>query len=268
LRASIPTPTISAIEIGPLTIHFYALCIIAGVAVAISLGNLRFSRRDPGLRGVVQDISIWAIPAGVIGGRIYHVATSPDRYFGAGGSPIEVFAIWNGGLGIWGAISLGALAAFVAYKRSAKSRALPSFAFFADALAPGLLLAQAIGRWGNWFNGELFGRPLDAPWSLEIPRYLRPAGFEQFTTFHPTFLYESLWCIAIAITLMLLSTSLKPGSLFWLYVAAYSAGRFFIESLRIDEAHSFAGLRLNQYVATLITLGACVAFTKNQRTNR
>ena len=262
MRLSIPTPTTSAVEIGPLTIHFYALCIIAGVAVAIWLGNRRFTKAFLDVEGVVADIAIYAIPAGVIGGRLYHVVTTPEKYFGADGYWQDIFKIWNGGLGIWGAIALGTLAAFFAYKKSAQKRDLPPFSDFADALAPGLLLAQAIGRWGNWFNGELFGRPLDTPWALSIPEYLRPRGFESYSTFHPTFLYESLWCLFLTFILIRLTPQCKGGSLFALYVAGYSCGRFFIEALRIDQAHTIGGLRLNQYVSLLLCAAGTLVFTR------
>ena len=268
MRLSIPTPNTSVVEIGPLTIHFYALCIITGVALVIWLGNRRFTASDSSLHGVVSDVAIVAVPMGVIGGRLYHIVTTPEKYFGSSGSLVDIFKIWNGGLGIWGAISLGTLAALLTYKRMARTRELPHFAIFLDALAPALLFAQAIGRWGNWFNGELFGRPLEAPWALEIPRYMRPAGSEQFETFHPTFLYESLWCALLAIVLLNLPKSLKSGSLFALYIAGYSFGRFFIEGIRIDQAHTIAGLRLNQYVAALIALGGIVAFAKISRAQR
>lgn len=261
----IPTPTTSAFEFGQLTIHFYALCIILGVAVALWLGNKRFVKEFPSATGLIADVAIYAIPAGVIGGRLYHVATSPEGYFGSSGNPLDIFKIWKGGLGIWGAIALGTLVAFMSYRHIAKSRELPSFLFFADALAPGLLIAQGIGRWGNWFNGELFGRPLRAPWALEVPSSLRPSGYSTFSTFHPTFLYESLWCLVIAGLLINLGTRLKPGSIFSLYIALYSFGRFFIEGLRIDSAHTFSGLRLNQYVAGLLTLGAATFILKNSR---
>jgi len=268
MRLAIPTPTTSAVEIGPLTIHFYALCIIAGVALAIWLGNKRFTSWHSDVDGVVSDVAIYAIPAGVIGGRLYHVLTSPEQYFGKSGRPLDIFKIWNGGLGIWGAISLGTLVAFLSYRKIAQHRPLPTFLSFADALAPALLFAQAIGRWGNWFNGELFGRPLDAPWALSIPRHLRPLGYENFETFHPTFLYESLWCSALALALLILGSRLKAGSLFALYVAGYSAGRFFIEGLRIDQAHFIGGLRLNQYVSLLLCGAGLLAFRQFSRSNR
>lgn len=262
MRYSIPTPTTSAVAIGPLTIHFYALCIIAGVAMALWLGNKRLVSDYPNATGVVSDVAIFAVPAGVIGGRLYHVATTPEKYFGSDGRFIDAFRIWNGGLGIWGAIALGTFAAYLSYARIAKVRELPSFLAFADALAPGILIAQAIGRWGNWFNGELFGRPLKAAWAVEIPQSSRPIGFEQFSTFHPTFLYESIWCVMVATILLRLRRQLPNGALFALYIALYSAGRFFIEGLRIDEAHTIGGLRLNQYVALLTLFLGVVFFTR------
>jgi len=268
MQLSIPTPTISVVEIGPLTIHFYALCIIAGVAVAIWLGNRRFSQVGGELDGVVADVAIFAIPAGVIGGRLYHVITSPEKYFGEGGDLSDVVKIWKGGLGIWGAISLGTLAAFIAYRKMAERRDLPPFAQFAGALAPGLLFAQAIGRWGNWFNGELFGRPLTAPWALSIPENLRPVSVKEFETFHPTFLYESIWCIALAFLLIYLTPRISAGAIFALYVAGYSAGRFFIEGIRIDEAHMWGGLRLNQYVSLLLVMVGVLAFRRFSRSTR
>jgi len=262
MQLSIPTPTISVVEIGPLTIHFYALCIIAGVAIAIWLGNRRFTQGVEGRDGVVADVAIFAIPAGVIGGRLYHVITSPEKYFGEGGDISNAVKIWEGGLGIWGAISLGTLAAYIAYKRIGRQRNLPPFAQFAGALAPGLLFAQAIGRWGNWFNGELFGKPLTAPWALSIPENLRPASVKQFETFHPTFLYESLWCIALAFLLIYLTPRISAGAIFSLYVAGYSAGRFFIEGIRIDEAHMWGGLRLNQYVSLFLVVIGWLTFRR------
>jgi prolipoprotein diacylglyceryl transferase len=268
MRLSIPTPTTSAVAIGPLTIHFYALCIIAGVTVAIWLGNKRFIKAYPQAVGVISDVAIVAVPCGVIGGRLYHVITSPEKYFGAHGRIYDAFKIWNGGLGIWGAIALGTLGAYFAYTRIATNRELPSFFAFADALAPGVLIAQAIGRWGNWFNGELFGRPLDAPWALRVPVYLRPVGFENFATFHPTFLYESMWCLISAGILIAFSGRFPVGALFALYISIYSFGRFFIEGIRIDEAHTFGGLRLNQYVALIATAGGVVAFTRILRRTR
>lgn len=253
------------LELGPLTVHFYALCIIAGVAVAIWLGDRRFRATFADTQHVVADVAIFALPAGVIGGRLYHVVTTPEKYFGATGTPSDIVKIWQGGLGIWGAIALGALGAYLGYRRLQSKRELPTFPHFLDALAPGLLLAQAIGRWGNWFNGELFGRPLDTPWALSIPQPLRPPGFSAFETFHPTFLYESIWMALLALALILIGKRLPVGAIFTLYVAGYSLARFFIEGLRIDQAYTFNGLRLNQYVALLIFLTSCALLAKKLR---
>ena len=204
MNRSIPTPSISVLELGPLTIHLYALCIIAGIVVAVWLGDKRFKAHGANLENVVADVAIWAVPFGIIGGRLYHVISSPSDYFGKNGDPIDALKIWQGGLGIWGAISVGAIAAYFAYKQQQKKKDLPSFGYFLDALAPGILLAQAIGRLGNWFNGELFGRPTNLPWALQIPVSKRPDGYTSFETFHPTFLYELIWCSAVAIALILL----------------------------------------------------------------
>ena len=249
---SIPSPNFSVWEIGPLTIHMYALCIITGIAVAIWLGNRRFISYGANTHSVVSEVAIYCVPAGIIGGRIYHVITSPDAYFGSNGNPLDSIKIWNGGLGIWGAISLGAYVAWIRYKQLAKKNQLPPFGIFLDALAPGILLAQAIGRFGNWFNIELFGRPLDASWALEVPQSFRPSGFREFETFHPTFLYESIWCFILALLLLWVGTRAKPGQIFSLYILGYCIGRFFIESLRIDDAHLLAGLRINEWVSIAV----------------
>ena len=259
---SIPSPTVSALEIGPLTIHLYALCIISGIAVAIWLGGKRFRAIAPQAISVVSEVAITAVPLGIIGGRIYHVLSSPDAYFGKGGHPLDALKIWEGGLGIWGAISLGTLAAWFRYRRLATKMELPSFAYFMDALAPGVLLAQAIGRFGNWFNIELFGRPLNAPWALSVPLLKRPNGFTSYETFHPTFLYEALWSTAIAVLLIFIGRRLRPGQLFALYVFAYCLGRIGIESIRIDEAHEIFGLRLNVWVAGLVGVGALIIYRR------
>ena len=231
-----------------------------GIVAAVFIGGRRYVAMG-GKPGVVGDVALFAVPAGVIGGRLYHVATSPQGYFGAGGKPIEALYIWQGGLGIWGAISLGAVAAYFAYKKSS-NRGEISFAQFADAIAPGLLIAQAIGRFGNWFNKELFGRPLDAPWALEIPFRYRPIGYSNFETFHPTFLYEALWCSLMALLLIWIGKrkKLASGSLFALYVAAYSFGRGLIEMIRIDEANLILGLRLNIWTSLTLLLAASLIF--------
>ena len=246
----------SQVAIGPFTIHFYALCIIAGIAVAIWLGDKRLvsagEKQGLQLKGVVSEVAVIAVPAGIIGGRLYHVLTSPDQYFGSNGDLLAILKIWKGGLGIWGAIALGALGAFISYRKLAKEIQIPSFGILLDALAPGILLAQAIGRFGNWFNAELFGRPLDTWWALEIPYKYRPRGFGLFETFHPTFLYEAIWSSLLAIALIKFGKRWSGGSIFAIYIAGYSLGRFFIEALRIDAAQDIGGLRLNQWTSVLI----------------
>lgn len=252
MRASIPTPSISVVEIGPFTVHAYALCIIVGVAVAIWLSNKRFVAAFPSARGVVSDVAIVAVPSGVLGGRLYHVITTPERFFGTDGHPQDILKIWQGGLGIWGAITLGGVGAYLAYLWLARTRDLPQFRYFADALAPGIIFAQAIGRWGNWFNAELFGKPTTLPWGLEIPRWARPEGYKDFLTFHPTYLYESLWCLAVGLLLLRVGARLKAGQVFTLYVAFYCLGRLGFELLRIDSAHLIAGIRINVLVSLAV----------------
>lgn len=255
MRAFIPTPTVSYLSAGPLKIHFYALFIIVGIVLAIFVGKHRL----PGKDDLFNDLALFVIPSGIIGARIYHVITTPKKYFNSHFP--DVLKIWEGGLGIWGAIAGGAIATYFVLR----SKGLTTLFFpIADALAPGLLIAQAIGRLGNWFNGELFGRPTTLPWGLEIPESLRPLQYMQYRTFHPTFLYEALWSILIA-TLLLRRRNGKPGEIFWLYVAGYSLGRVFIESLRTDFAHLIIGVRLNVWVAGLMTLLGAWQFLKLMR---
>lgn len=267
--AYLPSPNVSVIHLGPLTIHFYALCIILGIVVAVWWGERRFVALG-GESGIVTDVAYWAVPAGIIGGRLYHLATSwnSERTF------FDAIAIWRGGLGIWGAISLGALGAYFRYRSLTTSRmrtssalpALPSFSVFMDALAPGIVLAQAIGRWGNWFNIELFGKPSSLPWALAVPLSKRPSGYAEFTTFHPTFLYESLWCISVALLLLVVAKRklVGDGGIFALYVASYSFGRLWIEMLRIDESERILGLRFNIWVSLIVTAIAAVVFLKKR----
>lgn len=261
-------------EIGPLTIHYYALCILIGIAVAVWLGQLRYKN----FGGDPEDISeaaVWAIPAGIIGGRIYHVITTPEKYFGEYGTPIDALKIWEGGLGIWGAISLGAVAAYLYYRNHKTTLAFP---YFLDAVAPGILFAQAIGRVGNWFNVELFGSPSTLPWALSVSKFARPFGYKDFETFHPTFLYELIWCSALALVIIKMPSWLKkiatkPGDIFAIYVFGYTAGRLWIEALRIDSANLVLGLRLNIWVSLLVLLASAAylyksrGFTKKQKTN-
>lgn len=265
---AIPTPSSSVVELGPITIHAYALCIIAGVAIAIWLGNRRFLAAFPQARGIVSDVAVVAVPSGVIGGRIYHVISSPSQYFGANGEPLDALKIWQGGLGIWGAISLGAVGAFFTYRRLARSRELPEFRYFLDALAPGILFAQAIGRWGNWFNGELYGRPTDLPWALEIPRNLRTIDYREFATFHPTFLYESLWCLLLGLILIKFSPRLLAGQIFSIYIFGYCAGRLVFEALRIDEANLIFGIRINIFVTLIVGALAALSFRRFAKQSR
>jgi len=267
LLTAFPTPTQSALEIGPLTIHFYALCIITGIAVAIWLGDKRFRAKAVNGKSVVSEVAITAVPVGIIGGRIYHVISSPSAYFGSEGNPLDAFKIWEGGLGIWGAISLGLFGAYLRYRSLQKRIDLPSFAVFADALAPGILFAQAIGRFGNWFNGELFGRPLDTWWALEVPFKYRPFGYTEFESFHPTFLYEAIWCALVAVALLKFGNTLKAGQVFAAYVFAYCFGRFFIELIRIDSANTIAGLRVNVWVSLIVGIGSALFFLRASRKN-
>ncbi|KGA05422.1 MAG: hypothetical protein GM47_1070 [actinobacterium acIB-AMD-6] len=262
----IPSPTTSTLSIGPLTIHFYALCIITGIAVAIWLGRWRYANLG-GNPDEVSEVAIWAVPFGIIGGRIYHVISSPQQYFGENGNPVDALRIWQGGLGIWGAISLGAIGAYVYFKTHTTTL---SFAKLLDSLAPGVIIAQAIGRIGNYFNQEVFGKPTTLPWALEIEAKNRPVGYEEFATFHPTFLYELLWCLIIALLLIKLpgflnSISRNPGDIFALYIAGYTAGRFWIEALRIDEANYILGLRLNIWVSIIVFASAVIYLYRSKR---
>ncbi|MFG2229118.1 prolipoprotein diacylglyceryl transferase [Streptomyces sp. NPDC048723] len=250
--AYLPSPSTGVLHLGPVPLRAYAFCIILGVFVAVWLGNRRWVARG-GDRGVIADVTIWAVPFGLVGGRLYHVITSPDAYFGEHGEPIRALYVWQGGLGIWGAIALGAVGAWIGCRR----HRIP-FPAYADAVVPGIALAQAIGRWGNWFNQELYGRPTTLPWGLEIDRAHRPSTMLDTATYHPTFLYESLWNIGIA-ALVLWAASRFPlghGRTFALYVAAYTVGRFWTEYLRIDESHTFLGLRLNGWTSVVVFLGS------------
>ena len=262
MNVAFPTPTVSALEIGPFTVHFYALCIITGIAIAIWLGDRRFKAKTSNGESIVAEVAITAVPAGIIGGRIYHVISSPAAYFGSTGQPIDALKIWEGGLGIWGAISIGLLGAFLRYRMLQKKLDLPSFSVFVDSLAPGILFAQAIGRFGNWFNGELFGRPLDTWWSLQVPLEYRPVGYKQFESFHPTFLYEAIWCSLIAVGLIYFGKRLKPGQTFAAYVFAYCFGRLFIELIRIDTANTIAGLRVNVWVSLVVGALSAALFVR------
>ena len=264
LYLAIPSPSNSFLDIGPLSIRYYALSIILGVVIAVYLGSFR-AQKFGAPSSLVSDVALVAVPMGVIGGRAYHVISTPEPYFGANGDLLSALYIWEGGLGIWGAISLGFFGAWLAFNRYKKKENLPlNFAQFADALAPGILLAQAVGRFGNWFNQELFGKPTTLPWALEISPSNRPFGYSQFETFHPTFLYEAIWSLVVALILIALTQKLSdvPGRIFALYVAGYCIGRLFIEQLRIDSALLFLGFRLNTWTSLLFLALALLAYIR------
>ncbi|GHS86895.1 prolipoprotein diacylglyceryl transferase 2 [Actinomycetota bacterium] len=256
LPAAIPSPSRGVWYLGPLPLRAYALAILVGIVVAVVLTQRRWVERG-GKQDDVLEIAFWAVPFGIVGGRLYHVITSPDAYFGTGGDPWKAFAIWEGGLGIWGAVALGAVGAWIGCRRMGVR--LP---VFADALAPGLIVAQAIGRLGNWFNQELFGGPTTLPWGLRIDDAHLPLGYASGTLFHPTFLYELLWNLAGAAFLIWADRRwrLGHGRVFWLYVVVYTVGRLWIELLRIDPAHTIGPFRVNVWTSIIVGLGALVAF--------
>lgn len=261
---SIPSPEISFIELGPLRVHFYALFILAGIVAAVILADRRLVARGA-KSGLALDIALWTVPFGVIGARIFHVLTHPNDYFFEGADLTAVFRIWEGGIAIYGGLIGGALGAFIGARAAGIK-----FWSFADAVAPGILLAQALGRWGNYFNQELFGLPTDLPWGLEIsadnPAY--PAGLPEGVLFHPTFIYESLWSLAGVAALLLLDKKfeLRWGKLFGLYLVYYSFGRIWTESIRIDPSEIILGLRINIWSALLgIVVGLTIFFVQKHR---
>ncbi len=259
---AIPSPETGVWNLGPLPIRAYALLIVIGIVVAVWWGSRRYEARG-GARGTILDIAVWAVPFGIIGGRLYHVITDWQLYFGPGGSGLAgAVRIWDGGLGIWGAVTLGALGAWIGARRAGVL--LPPVG---DAIAPAIALAQAIGRWGNWFNSELFGAPTDLPWGLEIAEQFRPNGYADVATFHPTFLYESLWLVAMVIVLLWADRrfSLGHGRVFALYVLLYTCGRLWIEMLRIDSANTVLGLRLNVWTSILVGIGALAYLVVSSR---
>ncbi len=256
---SIPSPAHAAWQLGPFPVRAYALAIILGVIVAVLLGEHRWVARG-GEKGVVGDVAVIAVPLGIVGGRLYHVITDWQLYFSHDSwHPWRALAVWNGGLGIWGGIALGIVGVWIGLRR----RGLP-LAPFLDALAPGVAFAQAIGRLGNWFNQELYGRPTSLPWGLQIDAAHRKPGFEDVATYQPTFLYESLWCIGVGLLLLWADRRFRLGGgrVFWLYVAGYTAGRAWIEALRVDDAHRFFGLRLNDYVSIVVFTLAVVMLVR------
>jgi phosphatidylglycerol---prolipoprotein diacylglyceryl transferase len=259
----IPSPPVNSFHIGSLDVRFYALGYIIGITLAILITRRRW-RALGGDPSLVNDIALWVVPAGIVGGRIYFDVTTPmdipHVWYG-------VFAVWTGGLGIWGGVALAALAGVWRLHRLGIT-AGP----FANAIAPALLVAQAVGRIGNYFNKELFGRPTTLPWGLQIPYQYRvtggiPAQDLHFATFQPTFLYELIWDLALAALLVWLGhhAKIKPWGLFALYVAGYSAFRIFEESVRIDSSEYILGLRLNMYIAIVVTLAGLASFVLVQR---
>ncbi|HKZ26672.1 MAG TPA: prolipoprotein diacylglyceryl transferase [Rubrobacteraceae bacterium] len=254
LALTLPSPPSPVIfEVGPFALRYYGLCIAIGVAVATWLTVRELARK--GYDGALAlDALFFVVPLGLIGARIYHVITDYDLYDGNPHSFFPgVFEIWNGGLGIYGAVIGG----FLGLLLFARIRGINPLVF-ADAAAPGLILAQAIGRWGNYFNQELFGRPSSLPWAIEIAPENRPPGFTNEATFHPTFLYESIWNVLVFLVLLFVArrfaNSLKNGDIALLYVCLYSVGRFFVETLRVDPAFLIGDFRGNLFVASVLAL--------------
>ena len=247
---SIPSPADGTLDIGPFDLHVYGLLLALGVIIAVKLTMVRWADRG-GNPNDILDGALVVVIAGVVGARLYHVITDYQRF--DDGRWVDAFKVWKGGLAIWGAVLGGAAAlAYLAWRKHGSALAV------ADCVVPGLYFAQALGRWGNWFNQELFGRPTDLPWGLEIDPAKRPAGYEDNATFHPTFLYESLYCLAGGLALLWIDKHLrlKRGQLTALYVISYTFGRFFFENLRIDDAHEILGLRVNAWVSlVLFTFG-------------
>lgn len=266
--AYIPSPTISQFSIGPVTIHIYALCILMGIVLAVWITTTRWKKLG-GNFDQVLDITLVSVPAGIIGARLYHIITTPERFFGPDGDWAEMFRIWNGGLGIWGGVLFGALAAWAWCRHKHYPMAL-----LADAIAPGLLVAQAVGRLGNWFNQELYGAPTTLPWGLKLNMEGTAIGHSEQcydgatcpsgTLFHSTFLYEMIWNLIGAAIIVYIGSKamkkLKAGSLFAVYIMWYTLGRTWIESLRIDYAHEFLGVRINVWVSMAVFVLGAVSF--------
>ncbi|MFC4056700.1 prolipoprotein diacylglyceryl transferase [Planomonospora corallina] len=268
--ASIPSPSEGVWHLGPLPIRGYTVCVMLGVVVAVVVAERRWRNRG-GTPGTMLDLATWGIPFGIVGARLYHVITDWQLYFGpdAPHRPIDAILIWSDsgpgwrGLGVWGAVALGGVGVWIACRR--RGIALSAVA---DTVAPAVALGQAVGRWCNYFNQELFGGPTDLPWGLEIEAG-RPGTVPGVTTYHPTFLYESLWSLGLALALIWAGRrfELRHGRLFALYVAGYTAGRFWIEGLRVDPANEILGMRLNQWTSVALFLGALayVHLTRKKR---
>jgi prolipoprotein diacylglyceryl transferase len=270
--ATIPSPSQSVWHLGPFPIRAYALFIILGIVAACAITEMRLRQRGAP-KWLVLDVALYAVPFGLVGGRLYHVITDAQKYFGPGKNPLNAFAIWEGGLGIWGAIALGGVGAWLGCRRLGIPLTL-----VADALAPGLPVAQAIGRLGNWFNNELFGSHTDLPWGLRVYSFNLTAGrpnldpitgeplIEEGGPFHPTFLYELVWNLGVAAMVYLLDRRFRfgKGRAFALYVIGYTVGRFWIEALRIDAANHFLGMRLNNWTSLIVLAGAIAYFVRRK----
>lgn len=264
LFTSIPSPTIQFFEVGPLRIHIYALCILLGIALATWITDTRLSRRGAE-RGVVLDIILWAVPLGIIGARFYHVFTHPADYFYDGADLMRVFYIWEGGNAIFGSLLGGAVGAWIGCKQTGIR-----FWSFADALAPAMLIAQATGRLGNYFNHELFGQPTTLPWGLEIessnPAF--PAGLPEGTLFHPMFLYEILWNVLGALIIIGLERKvyLRWGKAFGVYLIWYGLGRSVFETYRLDPSETFLSIRTNVWGAlAAVVIGIAIILIQYKR---
>jgi prolipoprotein diacylglyceryl transferase len=260
LLAAIPSPSSGSVHIGPLRLNAYGLMIALGVIVAVRIAGRRAESRDVATMDEFSSIGMWGVVAGIIGGRAYHVVTSLGSFRGRW---VETLYVWHGGLGIWGGIALGVLVGMWKAKQLGRDPL-----WIVSCAAPAIAVAQAIGRWGNWFNQELFGKPTTLPWALEVSAAkAKAAGYAAGTTFHPTFLYESVGCLLIAWALLRIERRTDParGRLFLVYVALYTAMRFFIEGLRIDPAHRAGGLRLNQWVSIAVFLAAVTSLIISRR---
>jgi prolipoprotein diacylglyceryl transferase len=263
-NVGIPSPDVSYLDLGMFRVHFYALFILTGIAIATWIADRKLSKRGA-VKGTMLDVALWAVPFGIIGGRFFHVITHPNDYFFEGADLLATLRIWEGGLAIYGAVSFGAVGVFIASRQLGLR-----FWSIADAVAPGLLIAQGIGRMGNYFNQELFGLPTTLPWGLQIPSTnpAYPVGLPEGLLFHPTFLYEMLWNFSGAALLLLLAArlNLQWGKVFALYLVVYSTGRIWVEAIRIDPSEIILGLRLNIWSALIgLTLGIILFLVQSRR---